>query len=227
MATKRSKKSKYKSSLSSALPALGLGLLALGAGGYAALRYQRSSGHPHDSAPGFTAKRSRFGDYAVTGRSVTINKPRHELYTFWSDFTNLPKFMENIEKVQYTGDKRSVWTIKVPAGQTVEVETEVVNERENELIAWRSVDGSDIETEGRIEFKDAIGNRGTIVRAIIAYKPPAGEIGRLIAKLFQKEPSIQGRRELRRFKMLMEAGEVAISHHYDHDKKKNKRSNAA
>jgi uncharacterized membrane protein len=172
---------------------------------------RRSERHPPDSAPGRTARRRRFGDYAVVGRTVTINRPRAELYAFWRDFQNLPRFMENIEKVQPTGPDRAIWTIAAPGGQTVDVETEVVTDRENELIAWRSVPESEIETEGRISFRDAPAGRGTYVEAIIAYKPPAGELGRLIAKLFQREPGIQGRHELKRFKMLMETGEIATS----------------
>ncbi|GAB1581208.1 SRPBCC family protein [Phyllobacterium phragmitis] len=173
---------------------------------------RRRERHPPDSAPGRTARRrGRFGDYAVVGRTVTIARPRAELYAYWRDFQNLPRFMENIEQVQPTGENQAVWTIAAPGGRTVDVETEVVEDRENELIAWRSVPGSDIETEGRVAFRDAPGGRGTQVEAIVAYKPPAGELGRLVAKLFQREPGIQGRHELKRFKMLMETGEIAKS----------------
>jgi uncharacterized membrane protein len=170
----------------------------------------RGEKHRPDDSPGRTAKRSSFGDYQIVGHAVTINKPKAELYGFWRDFQNLATFMENVVRVQPSGADRSVWTIKVPAGQTVDVETTVVEERENELIAWRSVEGSDIDTEGRVTFRDA-GPRGTIVEAIIAYKPPGGKAGQWIAKLFQREPNIQGRQELKRLKMLMEAGEVAIA----------------
>lgn len=172
---------------------------------------ERSRSSARDSAPGRTARRSRFGDYAVTGRSVTINRPRRELYAFWRDFANLPKFMENVLAVQPTGKDRAVWTIAAPFGRSVDVETEVVEERDGELIAWRSVGGSEVDAEGRIRFSDAPGDRGTVVEAVVAYKPPAGEIGRWIATAFQKEPAIQGRRELKRFKMLMETGEIATS----------------
>jgi uncharacterized membrane protein len=166
--------------------------------------------HPPDDAPGRTAKRGRFGEYEVVGHAVTINKPRHQLYAFWRDFDNLASFMENVEGVEATGATRAVWTIKAPAGQTVDVETEVIEDRPDELIAWRSVEGSDIDTEGRVKFRDA-GARGTIVEAIIAYKPPAGAVGKFIAKLFQREPNIQGRQELKRLKMLMETGELAVA----------------
>jgi uncharacterized membrane protein len=166
--------------------------------------------HPPDDAPGRTAKDKDFGKYEVVGHTVTINKPRSELFAFWRNFQNLSTFMENIENVQPFGNGRFVWTIKAPAGETGDVETEIVNERPDELIAWRSVEGSEINTEGRVAFRDA-GARGTVVEAVIAYKPPAGALGKWIAKLYQREPNIQGRQELKRFKMLMETGEIAIA----------------
>jgi uncharacterized membrane protein len=92
-----------------------------------------------------------------------------------------------------------------------QVETRIVEERAGELIAWRSTEASDIDTEGRVTFRDAPAGRGAEIEAIVAYRPPAGELGRWIAKLFQAEPSLQGRRELKRFKMLMETGEIATN----------------
>ena len=204
-----------RSGLSGKAGLLGL-IVAAGAAGAGALlasaRHQASgSSRSPDDAPGFTGRKS-FGEYDVTGRTVTIARPREELFAYWRDFQNLATFMENVVSVQPTGgDGRSVWTIKAPAGRTVAIETEIVREEKGELIAWRSVAGSDIDTEGRVTFKDAPGERGTRVTAIIAYKPPAGELGRIVAKLFQREPAVQARHDLKRFKMLMEAGEIATS----------------
>lgn len=148
----------------------------------------------------------------MVGKTVTIAKPsREELFAFWRDFTNLPGFMENLYKVELLEGGRSRWTIKAPGGASVDVQTEIAQEKPGELIAWRSIDGSDIDTEGRVRFRDALGGRGTEVELIVAYKPPLGEAGRAIAKLFQREPAIQSRRDLRRFKMLMETGEIANS----------------
>jgi uncharacterized membrane protein len=93
----------------------------------------------------------------------------------------------------------------------VRIETEIVADRKGEEIAWRSTEGSEIDTEGKIEFRDAPAGRGTEVTAIVAYVPPMGELGRWVASAFQKEPSIQGRRELKRLKMLLETGEIATS----------------
>lgn len=170
---------------------------------------RRVARHP-DDAPAPT-RRAGFGKGRVVQRSVTINKPRAELYAFWRDFANLPTFMENIEKVEPTEGGRAKWTIAAPGGASVEIETEITDDRIGEAIGWRSVEGSDIAAEGRVSFADAPADRGTIVEAEVRYRPPGGEVGRLIAALFQREPAIQARRELKRFKMLMETGEIATS----------------
>lgn len=148
------------------------------------------------------------GDTLV-GRSVTINRPRSELFAFWRDFTNLAGFMENVERVDVLDDKRSHWVVKAPAGKTVEWTATITDEQEGAFIAWASDRGADVPNSGRIEFRDAQGNRGTIVTATILYDPPVGIIGKVIAKMFQREPAIQARRDLRRFKQLMETGEIA------------------
>lgn len=196
------------------------GVLALfAAAGAVVLSYQALSRrnlrrHPGDSAPGRTARQPRFGDYAVTGKTITINRSRNELFAYWRDFSNLANFMENVVSIRPTGNDRAVWTIKAPAGRAIDLETQIVEEREGELIAWRSVDGAAVEAEGKVIFRDAPGNRGTEIEAIIAYVPPAGELGRWIGKLFGREPSVQGRRELKRFKMLMETGEIADARYH-------------
>ncbi len=194
---------------STGLIAAGVGLAAIVGGALWASR-SKPTGND-DDAPGRTARRSRFGDYAVAGKTVTISKPsRSELYRFWRDFTNLPNFMENLQSVERIDGTRSRWTILAPGG-TVTIESEIAQERDGELIAWRSVKGSDIDTEGRVSFRDAPGGRGTQVELVVAYKPPMGRAGQAVAKLFQREPAIQARRDLRRFKSLMETGEIATS----------------
>lgn len=162
-----------------------------------------------DDAPKRTQRDDKDGDLAIVGRSVTINRPREKLFAYWRDFTNLPTFMPAIESVQVVGDKRTLWRVKAPAGQTVTLETELTAVVENQSIGWRSVEGSQIRTAGLVTFTDAPADRGTVVTAEIAYEPPGGDIGRLFAKLFRAEPNIQARHELKRFKQLMEAGEIA------------------
>jgi uncharacterized membrane protein len=198
-----------KTGLATAAAGFGLALGAAAFGAYVQTR--KAKDRSSDDAPGFAARRG-FGKYEVTGRTVTIRRPRAELYAFWRDSQNLAQVMENVEQIRPTGgDGRTVWTIKAPAGQTVDVETEIAREVENELIAWRSVEGSDIDTEGRVTFEDAPGERGTRVSLIVAYDAPGGAAGKGLAKLLMREPAMQARHDLRRFKMLMETGEIATS----------------
>ncbi len=185
--------------------------LATGAVAFGAFLSSRHRHRGFDDGPAF-AKRQPPGNLALVGRSVTIRKPKAELFEFWRDFSNLPSFMENVESIEDAdANGVSIWKIKAPAGRTVDIKTEVASEKQNEHIAWRSVEGSDIETRGEVRFEDAPGDRGTRVSLTISYDPPAGALGRAIAKLFQREPQVQARHDLKRFKMLMETGEIATS----------------
>ena len=136
------------------------GAVLAGATIYWSTRQKRPAGYS-DSAPGRTGRQARFGGYAVSGRTVTINRPRSELYAFWRDFSNLPRFMHNVEAVKVKGDL-TIWTICGPADTDFGIVTRIVSDREGEEIAWRSVEGSDIDTEGKVMFRDAPGNRGTV-----------------------------------------------------------------
>ena len=162
-----------------------------------------------DDAPATTAK-DLGGDRELVGRSVTINRPASELFAYFRDFANLASFMENIVRVEVRDPTHSHWVVKAPGGKTVEWDATVTHEIENEAITWQSDEGADVPNSGRITFKSA-GARGTVVTATIAYDPPGGAIGKIVAKLFQREPAIQARRDLRRFKQLMETGEVATA----------------
>lgn len=191
---------------------IALGAVGVAAGlGAAAFASRDTVPREADSAPGRTARRQRFGKFAVTGRTVTIRRDRREIYEFWRDFRNLARFMENVDQVEELAGDRVRWQIRAPLGQSVDVETRIVSDRPGEEIAWRSVESSQIETEGKVMFRDAPGGRGTEVEAIIAYRPPMGELGRLIGKLTGREPAAQGRHELKRLKMLLETGEIATA----------------
>lgn len=196
---------------------LAVGALALGVGGLAYARATKAEQdqRPADSAPGRTARRGSPGKYAVAGRTVTIHRPRQEIYDFWRDFSNLARVMENIVSVSPLSEDVNRWTLAAPGGTQVTVDTRIVEDRPGELISWRSVAGSQIDTEGKVVFRDGPGDRGTEVEAIIAYKPPAGAAGRLIAKLFQRDPAVQARQDLKRLKMLMETGEIATSAYHN------------
>lgn len=171
-----------------------------------------------DDAPATTARASDRqaeavdkDEGAIVGRSVTIDRPRSEIYAFWRDFANLSGLMDNIERIDVIDNLRSHWVVKAPAGKTVEWDSIVTEDEPDRLIAWQAVEGSDIRNSGRVEFLEAAPGRGTIVRATITYDPPAGFLGEIIAKLFQREPNVQVRRDLRRLKQFLETGEVTSS----------------
>ena len=144
-------------------------------------------------------------------KAITVNRPPEEAYTFWHDFRNLPRFMKHLEDVQMTDNGRSHWKAKAPAGTTVEWDAVVVDDRPNELIAWRSLDGADVDNSGSVRFAPAPGGRGTEVRVELHYNPPGGALGATIAKLFGEEPEQQVQDDLRRFKQVLETGEVVYS----------------
>ncbi|WP_309086125.1 SRPBCC family protein [Chelativorans sp.] len=195
--------------------ALAAGMLGIAAGA-AILMAARSmmrdrSGVQLEDASGQSSRnryRGRWREGAVVGRTITVNRPREEVYTRWRDFTRFPEFMENVRSVTMIDQTRSHWVVEAPAGTTVEFETRITEDRPNELIAWESDENAEVRNSGRVTFRDAPGGRGTQIEAVIAYDPPGGTVGRMAAKLFQKEPNIQVRRELKRFKQLMETGEI-------------------
>jgi uncharacterized membrane protein len=147
----------------------------------------------------------------LVGRSVTIDRPREELYAFWREFTNLPRFMRNVHRVTVVSATRSHWVIEAPGGKTVEWDSEITQDEPGRLIAWRSVPEASVRNSGVVDFLDSPDGRGTVVKVTLVYDPPGGALGAMIAKLFQKEPKVQARQDLRRFKQLMETGEVATA----------------
>lgn len=205
--------SEFKSS-SKALIGAGLAVAGVAAG----FLLTRRSADVHDDginvsdAPDhvFRRKTGRYEE-GLVGRTVMINKPKDEIYRAWRDFTRFPTFMENVESVEDLGGGRSKWTIKAPLGSSVELVTRVTEDSPGQAIAWKSEPESEIETEGRVEFFDVAPGRGTGVRLTLRYDPPGGLPGRAIAKVLQREPNVQARRDLRRFKMLIETGEIATN----------------
>jgi uncharacterized membrane protein len=151
---------------------------------------------------------ARNGGAIRVAQAVTINRPPEELYRFWRDFQNLPRFMKHVESVRETGNRRSHWIAKAPAGRTVEWDAEITEERQNELIAWRSLEGADVDNVGSVRFERAPGGRGSIVRVEMRYSPPAGALGATVARLFGENPEWQVKDDLRRFKQVVETGEV-------------------
>jgi uncharacterized membrane protein len=182
-----------------------LGWVAVGLGAAFAVRKLMQ---PDDEVP---YERPRRSSRVRVERVTTVNKPVHEVYEFWREFQNFPRFMRHLESVEVLGDRRSRWRAKAPAGQTVEWEAEMLEDRQDEWIAWRSLPGSQVENSGSVRFSPAPGARGTEVRVQLQYSPPAGRVGRGIAWLFGEEPEQQIHDDLHRFKQLMETGEIPLS----------------
>jgi uncharacterized membrane protein len=152
-------------------------------------------------------------------KTLTINRPVAELYRFWHNFENLPHFMKHLKNVQVQDERRSHWVANAPLDQKVEWDAEITEERENEIIAWASTASADVRNSGFIRFQpaaptnspDEVSERGTEVKVKIEYNLPGGAVGDAIAKLFGESPKQQLSDDLRRFKMLMETGEIATT----------------
>ncbi len=144
----------------------------------------------------------------LVARAITIDRTPAELYGFWRDFSNLAQIMDDIEHIEVIDATRSRWVVKGPGGRDVAWESLVTEDVPDRRIAWRADEGADIQNHGWVEFRPGPTGRGTEVHALIAYDAPGGLLGRLIAKVLKHEPNTQARRELRRFKQLMETGEI-------------------
>ena len=164
---------------------------------------------------------SREGEDGVEGRpreqgvrvrkGITINRSPEEVYGFWRNLENLPQFMVHLESVRELDQRLSYWKVHAPLGTSVEWTAEIVDDRPNELISWRSLPDSQVPNAGTVRFAPAPGGRGTEVQLEVSYDPPAGALGATIAKLLGQEPSQQVDGDLRRFKQVMETGEVVHS----------------
>jgi uncharacterized membrane protein len=143
-----------------------------------------------------------------------VNCAPEEAYRLWRDFEQLPRFMAHVEEVRVTGDRRSRWRAKTPFGGTMEWDAELVEDRPNELIAWRSAAGAPVSAGGTVRFTPAPGGRGTEIRVDLRYEPPGGPVGMVgaqIARLWGESPEQQVRDDLRAFKQVLETGEVLQS----------------
>ena len=145
-------------------------------------------------------------------KAITVLHTQHEVYEFWRDFENLPRFMYHLEFVENLDRGRSHWVAKAPAGRSVEWDAEIIEDLPGERIAWRTVgDDTDVKHSGVVAFVAAPGNRGTEVHVELSYDPPGGKAGVILAKLFGEEPGQQVGDDLRRFKQVVETGEVVRS----------------
>jgi uncharacterized membrane protein len=151
--------------------------------------------------------------------AVIVNKPAAEVYRFWRDLENLPRFMTHLIDVDTTTDNRSHWIAKGPLGLKVEWDAEIVTDTRNKVIAWRSLDKSDVDTAGSVHFTELPHDRGTEVRVELKYDPPAGKLGTAIARLIGKSPDAQIRADMRRFKRIMETGELPTTQGQPHGRR--------
>jgi uncharacterized membrane protein len=144
---------------------------------------------------------------------VTIDRPRAEVFGFWRQLSNLPRFMRHLERIDMLDGGRSHWVVAGPLGTHVEWDAEVINEVEHSLIAWRSLPGSEVASAGSVHFRDVPGG-ATEVSVHLQYSPPAGKVGAWFASLFGEEPSQQIHDDLRRLGWYLETGEVAGAHRH-------------
>jgi uncharacterized membrane protein len=170
-----------------------------------------ASGRLSERANNTRAARARQGAKMHVAKAITIKTSPEKLYTFWRNFENLPRFMFHLEEVRVINDRRSHWVAKAPAGSRVEWDAEIVEDRPNERIAWRSLPDADVKNSGSVEFRPAPRGRGTEVHVEVHYDPPAGKLGAMVAKLMGEEPAGQIGDDLRRLKQVIETGEVVIS----------------
>ena len=189
-----------------AMALVGGGLLHRGATGncmtYSALGI--NTARPADGKP----VRISAGRGVRISQSITVLKSPDELYQFWRDFRNLPRVMRHLQSVEVTSDERSHWKASAPFGKSVEWDAEIYTQREGEVIGWRSLAGSQVDTVGSVQFRKAPGERGTEVTVTLKYDPPAGKLGAAIASIFGESAEHQVKEDLRRFKQIMEAGEA-------------------
>jgi len=151
------------------------------------------------------------GGTVRTTRSIMINRPQEELYQFWRNVENLPRFMFHLQSVRATGPGTSHWVVNAPGGGKVEWDSEVTEDVPNQRLSWRSRGGTAVPNSGTVRFERATGNRGTIVTVEMEYSPPGGVLGSTLAMLFNESPEQQVSDDLRRLKQVIETGEVVRS----------------
>jgi uncharacterized membrane protein len=175
---------------------------------YTGMRLRREPGEGAAESPAPQAE----GLDVHVATSITVRRPRAEVYAFWHDFANLPTFMDHLETVVViAGENRSRWTAHLPVGRTVEWEATVIDDVPDSLIAWESLEGSDVKNSGVVSFTEAPGDRGTEIHLEMGYDAPGGPAGAMLAKLVGEDPGQQVRNDMRRFKQVMETGEIVRS----------------
>ncbi|WP_439621268.1 SRPBCC family protein [Gemmata sp.] len=182
-------------------------------GGY--LLYRAATGNcPAYQALGVSGSDATAPNSSIAARhgtridhTVVVNKPAREVYRFWRDLENLPRFMTHLIDVDTTTDGQSLWTARGPLGIRVQWEAKLIADEPGKVISWQSLDGADVDTAGSVHFTEVPG-RGTEVRVALKYDPPAGKLGAAVARLFGTSPEAQIRADMERFRHIVETGEV-------------------
>lgn len=183
----------------------GLGMIARGVSGYCPV----SALIGRDTATSDTRQALGGSRGVIVEDAITIYRPVHEVYSYWRNFENLPRFMSHLGEVHETGGMTSHWVAWGPLGVRVEWDAEIISDIPNQLISWKSVGDADVVSAGSVWFKPADGDHGTDVRVNLQYDPPAGKLGATVAWLLGEDPQHQIAEDLRRFKQLLETGEVS------------------
>lgn len=144
-------------------------------------------------------------------KSITINRPADAIYRMWRDLSSLPQFMRHLKSVAALDEKRSRWIAHGPAGTELKWDAEIINERENELLAWRSLPGGDVDTAGSLHLEQLHQDRGTVATVSLKYNPPGGTIVAHLAEWFGVGLQSKLNEDLRRFKQLLETGEITTT----------------
>jgi uncharacterized membrane protein len=189
-----------------ALAAVGGSLVYRGMSGYCAVYDALGVDTRPQLAPSTSV---RAGHGVKVEESVIINRDAATLYQFWRNLENVGRFMQHLERVEQRDDRRSLWVACGPMGMKFEWEAEIINDKENELIAWRSVDGSQVDTAGSVHFRELPHERGTEVRVVLKYDAHEAQLAAPLARLLGQSPRQQIHEDLRRFKQVMETGAVA------------------
>jgi uncharacterized membrane protein len=187
----------------------GLGLVARGVSGFCPVNAAIGRDTAKDTREALAGPKG-----VVVEASITIYRPVQEVYAYWRQFENLPRFMSHLLEVQDLGDGRSRWTAEGPLGVPVSWEAEIINDVPPALISWRTVGDSDVVSAGSVRFRPAGGDHGTEVHVKLQYDPPAGKVGATVAWLFGADAQTEIEEDLRRFKQLLETGEVATGERY-------------
>jgi len=194
-----------------ALGVLGMGLVARGASGWCPVTAAFDPNAPFENES--TKRRLGGSRGTIVEDAITIYRPVSEVYSFWRNLENLPRFMAHLEEVRVLDQFHSHWVARGPMGAHVEWNAEIINDIPPTLLSWKSAGNSDVVSAGSVRFR-AAGEQATEVHVKLQYDPPGGKLGATVASLVGEDPQHQIAEDLRRFKQLLETGEIPTDSSY-------------